>query len=119
MSYRLGFQALARRFVNRFPEPEYRYVATVQPTPHQAQFVYTDRGCFNQLQEGGQIQSLTIYHRQSDEVICQIFANLTFGLRLYVVSKYLNKGFDLYRRPKTIAFGNQHQRRLLLSNKPK
>lgn len=125
MSYRLGFQAFVKRFEKRFPEPEYRYVVSIQETPKTAPRLFTggnENGSIflHVAESGGNIHCVSIYHGKTDELICKINANLTFGIRLDVDSKYLKRGhLHLHRRPKNLIFQNQHGMRFWLQNKPK
>lgn len=116
MSYRSGFQALINRFIARFPESEYRYVISLRTDYNEAPHIFTDLKVCNR---GGDIQTVTIYHRPSDIEVCRIDGNTLFGIRLNIRSSYLKRDLHLHRRPLKLIIQNQHGMRTWLKNKPK
>jgi hypothetical protein len=119
VSYRAGFKAFVQRFHHRFPEPEYRYVLFNQQAIDRPPTVIVSNELWCLLiGSDGNLQTVKIYHRQTDELIAKIIADLTFGIRLQVESRYLPRPFLLFKRPKDLQKG-KHQRRLWLSGKPK
>jgi hypothetical protein len=119
VSYRAGFKAFVDRFHRRFPEPEYRYVLlNQQAIDHPPTVVVSNELWSSLIGSGGSLQTVKIHHRQTDELIAKIIADLTFGIRLQVESRYLSRPFLLFKRPKDLQKG-KHQRRLWLSGKPK
>lgn len=120
MSYRLGFKSLVQRFHNRFPEPEYRYVLLNQQTNDRPITVVICNELWSSLIGSGNLQTIKIYHRVSDELICQITGDLTFGIRLKVESQYLPRPLLLFKRPLHLYdHSSKHNKRIWLEGKPK
>jgi hypothetical protein len=118
VSYRAGFKAFVDRFHHRFPEPEYRYVLLNQQALDRPPTVIVSNELWHSLiGTGGTVQTVKIHHRQTDELIAKIIADLTFGIRLQVESRYLSRPFLLFKRPKDLS--HKHQKRLWLEGKPK
>jgi hypothetical protein len=118
VSYRSGFKAFVQRFHNRFPEPEYRYVLLNQQASNRPITVVVSNAQWSSLiGGGGDLQTIRIHHRQSDELVSKIICDLTFGIKLQVESRYLSRPFLLFKRPKDLQ--KTYRRRLFLEGKPK
>lgn len=122
MSYKKGFAAFIKRFQKAFPEPEYIWKVSVQQgdntflnIPNGIVFLCGEKGRYERVH-------VDVYHMNKllwlENKIVSIWANLAFGIRLQVSSKYYEKGLYLHRRPRNLIFGNQHCMRLWLENKP-
>lgn len=119
MSYRAGFQAFVQRFVNRFPEPDFRYVAAVSKTDGSSQSIFVTKHLWDELKMQDDQQLVIIYDTIKDTDLCHIKADLTFGIRLELTSDFLKKPLYLYRRPRSLSSGTRFNRRRWLEDKPK
>jgi hypothetical protein len=111
-----GWKAFVRRFIDRFPESDYRYVIASAEKEDSVPLI------LNSLENAtfdGDRQWLTIFDRKTDTELAYLVCRLTFGIQLRVISVYLKDNLHLYLRPPKLLSGTHHHRRQFLKPKPK